>query len=127
MAEKSFPDWYLENVALIKQIYAKISKAAPPEREMGRESWLIILAESLSDSVADVLRLQGECENYWLAYLAEKSAELKEVGKMKTVLDLCKNFDCPERRAYKQLEAMAKTIEQRASLTQSELKFYKMQ
>lgn len=123
--EKPFVVWIVENKLHIIELGKNIGEKSPPETQMGREAWLIILAERLSDNLQEVLELQQEAENYWLAFLATKTAELKEFGKPKTLLDYAKNIDCPERRVFKYLEALIKTIDTRASLTQSALRFYR--
>ena len=121
--EPAFTDWYLKNQQRIKDVDSKINARQQPD--VTEEAWLRGLAETLSESIGDVLELKGEAENYWLIYLEKKTRKLKKAGKPKTVLDLCKNFDSPERRVFKMLEAFQLTIETRASLTQSGLKFFR--
>lgn len=121
--DKPFDEWLIEKRARILELGKLLGQKAPPEAEQGRESWLNTLADRISDNLQEVSELEQTAENYWLKWCAEQTAGLE--GNPKSLLDKAKNTDCSQKRVHDFLTKVLKTIDTRASLTQSCLKFYR--
>lgn len=126
IGNESFENWFLQNKPEFEALWRKVNQKY--NRAIDETAFLNDLATDLSDAKGQASAWAIQAEDFYNDFLAKESEKVKVEfpnAAPNTLLQYAGKVKCQEKRVYNLFIAMLKTIELRASLCQTKLRFLK--